>query len=251
MADGPWDGDWPLSTTWRYSSGSLHAAWDVAMPRGTRLYAPGNGVVVDCNDGEPDPAPRRYSGMPSNWIILKFTAPDGPYKGKTLFSYFQHLTRGGVKVKKGQKVKKGDLIGLSGSSGNSTGPHLHLVVLKPGYKMSRSSRYAYMSNTGSVVWPIDRAWGKANFGPVLVYFNKLKPGVKNSKSVRMLRLALLRRDLMPKGDFTERRPGNDYTNRVVIGVKNWQKRKGYKQTGTLTRKQANEFWEPNSRVRLV
>lgn len=251
MTKGPWDGDWRLSTTWRYSDGALHAAWDVAMPRGTRLYAPGDGVVVDCNDGQPDPAPKRYSGMPSNWIILKYTAPSGPYKGKTLYSYWQHLTKGGVKVRRGQKVKRGQLIGLSGSSGNSSGPHLHLVVLKPGYTMSRSTRYRYMQQTGSIVWQTDKAWGKANYGAVYVYADKLKPGVKNSRSVRMLRKALIHRGLMPPGTFTKTKPGNDYTNRVVIGVKAWQKKKGYKQTGVLTKKQTREFFEPNSRVKVV
>jgi murein DD-endopeptidase MepM/ murein hydrolase activator NlpD len=130
----------------------------VACPRGTELYAIGDGEIVDCADGQPDPAPRRYTGVPSNWIILKFTFPSGPYKGKTGYAYYQHLTKGGVLVRKGQRVKQDQLIGKSGSSGNSTGPHLHLTVLKPGYTMNRSTRYTYLGRSSMVVWPLSDAW---------------------------------------------------------------------------------------------
>lgn len=198
MALGPWAGDRVLHTTWRYRSGAAHFAWDVGTPRGTDLYAIGNGTIVDCNDGEPDPAPWRWPGVPSNWIILKFTFPSGVYKGKTGYAYYQHLTKGGVKVRKGERVRKGQLIGVSGSSGNSSGPHLHLVVLKPGYTMSRRTRYNYCYNPNSVVWPLSKAWtgtvydGKVAKPKPPVYLSKLHYGQRNSKSVKMLKLALHR-----------------------------------------------------------
>lgn len=44
-------------------------------------------------------------------------------------SYYLHLSK--FKVKTGQKVKQGELIGLAGSTGNSTGPHLHFSLANP------------------------------------------------------------------------------------------------------------------------
>ncbi len=216
------------------------------MPRGTDLYAIGDGTVVDCEDGHPDPAPRRYPGMPSNWIILRFTFPAGPYKGKTGHAYYQHLTKGGVKVRKGQNVRKGQVIGKSGSSGNSTGPHLHLVVLKPGFAMTRWSRYNYMNNpVRMVVWPISQAWG----GTVRhVYMSRLKPGVDNSASVRELRRVLIKRGRL-EGD--PKKPGNKYTGKVVEAVKKVQRKMGKRETGVFTYKQARDFFKPNSKIVVV
>lgn len=248
MKSGAWSGDWPLSAGWRYPSGSAHFAYDVAMPRGTSLFAPGDGVVIDCQDGAPDPPPPlRYSGMPSNWIILRFAAPSGPHKGHQMYGYWQHLTKGGVKVRKGQRVKKGDLIGKSGSSGNSTGPHLHLVVLKPGHSMNRYTRYAYLLNPSMVAWPIiDHIKGGSS--KRLVYVSKLRPGVDNSASVRELRRALIKRGRL---DGDPKKPGNKYTPQVEKAVKAVQRKRGWKQTGRFTLTQARDFFKPNSKIKVV
>ncbi|PKM01377.1 MAG: peptidase M23, partial [Gammaproteobacteria bacterium HGW-Gammaproteobacteria-7] len=46
-------------------------------------------------------------------------------------SAYLHLSRGSVRVRPGQQVKVGTLLGKSGNTGRSTGPHLHFVVQKP------------------------------------------------------------------------------------------------------------------------
>lgn len=234
MATGPWKGDHRLSTTWRYSSGSAHYSWDVACPRGTELYAIGNGTIVDCADGQPDPAPRRYSGVPSNWIILRFTFPSGPYAGKTGYAYYQHLTKGGVLVRRGQSVRKGQLIGKSGSSGNSTGPHLHLTILKPGYTMNRSTRYSYMSRPSMVVWPLNNAWkgtsysgggrtrSSAHASGKQVVLRNLKYGTRNSNSVKLLKAAINKHYPEAKLNST----GN-YGKTLDIWVRKCQKDHGF------------------------
>jgi murein DD-endopeptidase MepM/ murein hydrolase activator NlpD len=257
LLQGPWDGKQRLNAGWRYaSSQSLHAAYDIGTPMGTKLYALGDGVVVDCNDGVKDQPPGKPagSGAPSNWIILKFIAPkDSRYAGATLFAYYQHLKQHGVKVKKGQRVKQGDLIGLSGNSGNTSGPHLHLVILKPGFTMSRYTRYSYLGNSNMVVWEPRLAWKATRYGVHYeVHLSKLRPGVKNSKSVRVLRKALIKRGrLIPKKGLSVSNPGNDYNDKVAEAVKQWQKDKGHKPTGTLTTAQAKEFFKNNEHVKVI
>ena len=55
-----------------------------------------------------------------NYVIVEF---DGNY------AFFAHLHTGSITVREGQTIKKGDLIGLVGHTGNSTAPHLHFHVM--------------------------------------------------------------------------------------------------------------------------
>lgn len=85
-----------------------------------------------------------------------------------------------------------------------------------------------------------------------VYYRRLRPGVDNSLSVRMLRRALIRRGfLKPPAPLNADHPGDKYTPAVERAVKLWQKKKGHKQTGVFTTiNQAKEFFAVNSKVRL-
>ncbi len=93
-------------------------AVDVAMPVGTPIVAARAGTVVKARDGQhgrrPDPA--------GNYV--RILHDDGTH------SAYLHLKRGSVQVKAGQQVKIGSLLGQSGNTGRSTGPHLHFVVQK-------------------------------------------------------------------------------------------------------------------------
>lgn len=242
---GPWDGDHRQSAGWRYSSGNPHFALDVAMPTGTKLYAIGDGTVIDARTGVTTNG-YRQSGAPSNWVIYEFTAPFGPHKGERLTAYYQHLKS--AKVKRGDRVKRGELLGISNNTGNSSGPHTHFVILKPGRRMTEASRYAYLDNPGWVAWPIPQAWEAPT---VDVYLGKLRPGVKDSKSVRFLRKCLISRGLLvPKAGLSVDEPGNDYNRPVADAVALWQKRHDHKPDGTLSMSQAKEFFAANERVRL-
>ncbi len=82
-----------------------HLGVDFGASKGTPIYATGEGKVV-------------FSGRKGgHGNFVKLNHP-GPYQ-----SSYSHLSR--IKVKRGQKVRQGQLIGLVGSTGLATGPHLH------------------------------------------------------------------------------------------------------------------------------
>ena len=89
----------------------FHNGIDLAVPVGTQIKSPMTGVVdavTSVGDG-------------GNQIIIKHT---NGYK-----TGYAHLSK--QLVKKGDKVKQGDIIGLSGNTGKSTGPHLHFTLTDP------------------------------------------------------------------------------------------------------------------------
>ena len=76
--------------------------------------------VLSCNDGIVELA--KKGKMPyGNVIVIKHD--------DHLYSVYAHLATKGILVKEGQKVKKGQVIGIAGSTGNSTAPHLHFQLL--------------------------------------------------------------------------------------------------------------------------
>jgi murein DD-endopeptidase MepM/ murein hydrolase activator NlpD len=117
----PWRGG-PFSVSQGANGGYSHFtpksryAIDIAMPVGTPIIASRAGVVVKTEN--------RQSGRgrdPSGNFVRVLHA-DGT------MAVYLHLSQGSVRVKEGQRVAQGALLGLSGNTGNSTGPHLHFVV---------------------------------------------------------------------------------------------------------------------------
>ena len=95
----------------------MHNGQDFEVPYGTEVYATGDGTVVESGYN---------SGGFGNCIVI-----DHGYGFQTVYG---HLSD--IRVPKGINVKRGDLIGISGSSGQSTGPHLHYQVEKSGQHMN-------------------------------------------------------------------------------------------------------------------
>lgn len=97
-------------------------AIDFPVPEGTPIHAARDGVVVGAEGGHSQgglsPEYRKYA----NYVIIEHT--DG-----TMGNYY-HLKPGGTAVRIGQKVARGDLIGYSGNTGYTSGPHLHFSVSK-------------------------------------------------------------------------------------------------------------------------
>jgi murein DD-endopeptidase MepM/ murein hydrolase activator NlpD len=88
---------------------SFHSGTDFRAPTGTKLKAINDGVVVVASK-------RYYSG---NAVIIDH--------GEGIYSSYSHLSH--IDVKVGQKVKRGDKLGLSGATGRVTGPHLHFSII--------------------------------------------------------------------------------------------------------------------------
>lgn len=90
----------------------MHSGIDFRGPTGTPIYATANGVVVKAE----------YSGGYGNHVVI-----DHGYSYETLYAHMSDIT-----VEAGDRVERGDLIGELGSTGRSSGPHLHYEVHRNG-----------------------------------------------------------------------------------------------------------------------
>lgn len=109
---------WPFPEgVGRVSQGPHHGgSVDIAAPKGTPIYAVKDGTVLVAKGSG-------YNGGFGLYVVIDFD--DG---GQGLFA---HMSK--VIATPGQVVKQGDLIGLVGSTGRSTGPHVH-IEMRGGYK---------------------------------------------------------------------------------------------------------------------
>ncbi|MCS6824947.1 MAG: M23 family metallopeptidase [Cytophagaceae bacterium] len=90
----------------------FHNGIDIAAPVGTKIYSPLNGTIKEI----------KYNYIGGLQLIISHS--DNVETG------YAHLSK--VLVKIGEKVRKGDVIALTGNTGRSTGPHLHFTVKKGG-----------------------------------------------------------------------------------------------------------------------
>lgn len=98
-------------------TGKVEFAYDFSMPIGTAVLAVRDGVVLKTEARYEDG--NRTPGQ-ENYIFISH--------GDGTFSRYYHLTKHGVSVVVGKRVRRGQLIGRSGDTGASAGPHLHFDV---------------------------------------------------------------------------------------------------------------------------
>lgn len=99
----------------------MHRGVDFAAPTGTPILAAGNGVVEKAG----------FFGAYGRYVRIRH---DGPYK--TAYAHMSAFARG---LRPGSRVTQGQVIGYVGSSGRSTGPHLHYEVLRNGQQVNPMS----------------------------------------------------------------------------------------------------------------
>ncbi len=89
----------------------LHQGTDFAAPRGTPIMASGSGVIEKAS----------WNGAYGKYVRIRHNS--------TYKTAYAHLSRFGKNIKSGSRVQQGQVIGYVGSTGRSTGPHLHYEVL--------------------------------------------------------------------------------------------------------------------------
>ena len=108
----------------------MHEGVDLAADLGTAIHAAGDGVIKGAE----------LKGGYGNWIEIEHDGLQAPalpgkpdVKPATISTVYGHLSAFAAGIAPGTRVKQGDVIGYVGSTGRSTGPHLHFEILQNGH----------------------------------------------------------------------------------------------------------------------
>tara|TARA_Y100000590_G_C15683828_1_gene1000836 strand:+ start:103 stop:1404 length:1302 start_codon:yes stop_codon:yes gene_type:complete len=96
----------------------MHTGTDFAAPKGTPIMASGDGIIIKSS----------WCGGGGNCVKIKHNS--------IYQTVYAHMSKFGRGIKKGVRVKQGQIIGYVGSTGLSTGPHLHYEVIENGTKIN-------------------------------------------------------------------------------------------------------------------
>lgn len=96
----------------------MHKGTDFAAPMGTPIMASGDGKITRS----------RWCGGGGNCVKIKHNS--------TYSTVYAHMSKFGRNIKEGVRIKQGQIIGYVGSTGMSTGPHLHYEVIENGRKIN-------------------------------------------------------------------------------------------------------------------
>lgn len=147
-----------FATSGGQHSSTSHAGVDIATPVGTNLLAPMTGKVihvVNVNDGTNKRNQRGYG----NQVVIQ--RDDG------VITQQSHLFD--VNVKVGDRVQQGQVIGRTGNSGSSTGPHLDYIVIKNGMAMRpdgtayRAYQKSWLPKSGTMASPTAPVGDMSNY----------------------------------------------------------------------------------------
>ena len=96
----------------------MHRGTDFAAPEGTPIMASGDGIVIKAS----------WCGGGGNCVKIKHNS--------AYTTVYAHMSKFAANIKKGKRVKQGQTIGYVGSTGKSTGPHLHYEVIHNGKRIN-------------------------------------------------------------------------------------------------------------------
>ena len=134
----------------------MHRGTDFAAPEGTPIMASGDGVILKSS----------WCGGGGNCIKIKHNS--------TYSTVYAHLSKFANGIRKGKRIKQGQIIGYVGSTGKSTGPHLHYEVIHNGLRI----------NSQTLKLPSGKILkGKAR---EIFEINRIKPDVLKSEIIAAL-----------------------------------------------------------------
>ncbi|HIV58274.1 MAG TPA: peptidoglycan DD-metalloendopeptidase family protein [Candidatus Stackebrandtia faecavium] len=184
-----------------------HAGTDVANNQGTNIHAAKSGTVtaVRTNSYPGDKRQGLLPGRTGNGILIDH--------GGGYVTYYGHLYS--AAVSKGTKVSTGQVIAAMGTTGNSTGPHLHFEVHKNG---STTNPYDFMASQGITLGSTPPTGGGSSWPD-------LKKGASGGR-VKVAQYLLCAHGISTVID-------GDYGSVTVANVKKFQKKKGLVQDGWI------------------
>ncbi|EDZ61404.1 peptidase M23B [Sulfurimonas gotlandica GD1] len=134
-----------------YNGSSTHKgassyAVDFIMDIGTKIYAARGGVVVDVKEDSNKVGYSESFAKHGNFVTIEHD--------DATFATYYHLKKFGAYVKVGESVNRGDLIGYSGNTGYSSGPHLHFQVYKTtDARSTESIPVKFLTDDGVIIKP--------------------------------------------------------------------------------------------------
>ena len=227
-----------LTAGWKYSSGAIHAGFDYAVPIGIPVFAVQDGHILKTRDTIPNMRADQdgQSGDPPNFVLLGIT-----FRGEPATVVYLHVSPD-LPVREGDKVEAGQRIASTGHNGHSTGPHLHVSVLK-GHNhenpfdylnglsdATEQPRHGLAAN-GLTIFPPRLVYGRRGFARGEVKVAELTFGTRNSDSVRRLQVRLNQISLVHGVDLPV--TGN-YLDMTRAEVKKWQLQKDQAEPGSAT-----------------
>jgi murein DD-endopeptidase MepM/ murein hydrolase activator NlpD len=147
----------PLTT---HNTDDSEYAVDFTMPENTPIVAARDGVVIETESANRLGSKDRGLLAAANYVRIL-------HADETVATY-AHLAPDGVRVRPGEKVSAGTVIGLSGATGYASGPHLHFVVQKlvrrnEGFAMASVAIRFYVGNPARVFEPKFRQLATADY----------------------------------------------------------------------------------------